>query len=287
MPGRLRVRRARFVPPWLARSRMALAGAGLLAALGIGVFIAPLLVPLHATVIHRQYVLVPPSARFPFGTDQLGRDVLARVIAGVRVSLLVGVTAVLLGGVVGVGSGLLSGYVGGAVDAVVMRLWDVLLAFPGALLGIAAATAIGPGTASVIVAGALTGLPYFSRLARAGAFVEREQEYVLAARSLGARHAWILRRHILRNTLAPVLVQASNLIGQAILLEAALSYLGLGIQPPNPSLGTMLSEAQTFLGTAPWYPMFPGVALLVLVISVTFVAEGANTVVSRRPGSRG
>ncbi len=266
---------------------MALAGASVLAALAMIVIVAPLVFALDPTAIHRQHILEAPSGRFPFGTDQLGRDVLARVVAGARVSLLVGGTAVLLGGVVGVASGLLTGYAGGVADAIVMRVWDVVLAFPGALLGIAAATAIGPGMASVIAAGALTGLPYFSRLARASAFVEREREYVLAARSLGARPGWILTRHILRNALAPILVQASNLVGQAILLEAALSYLGLGIQPPNPSLGTMLSEAQTFLGIAPWYPMLPGLMLVVLVISANFLAEGANAALSRRRARRG
>jgi peptide/nickel transport system permease protein len=255
-----------------------MAAAGILMIVFLLAFVlgAPLVWRLDPTAIHRGLMLAPPSHRFPFGTDELGRDLLARVVAGARISLLVGSTAALLGGVFGVASGLLAGYFGHTLDAVVMRTWDALLAFPGALLGIAAATAIGAGLNSVVIAGALTGLPFFSRLVRADTLVEKEREYVTAARSLGAGHLWVLVRHLLPNTLAPALVQASNLVGQAILLEAALSFLGLGIQPPEPSLGTMLYEARTYLGVAPWYSIYPGVTLVILVVAVNFLADGLH-----------
>lgn len=255
---------------------MATAGIAATAALLGLVIVVPLLLSLDSTAIFREHVLEAPSGSFAFGTDELGRDLLARVIAGARISFMVGGAAVAFGGLVGVTSGLLTGYFGSVLDAAVMRLWDVLLAFPGALLGIAAATAIGPGTISVVVAGALTGLPVFSRLVRASTLVEKEREYVMAARSLGAGHVWVVWRHILPNTLPPALVQASALVGQAILLEAALSFLGLGIQPPLPSLGTMLNEAQTFLGVAPWYALFPGLTLVVLLVAVNFLADGLH-----------
>jgi peptide/nickel transport system permease protein len=255
---------------------MATIGILAIALLVLFVFGAPLVWRVDPTAIQHHAVLAPPNREFPFGTDELGRDLLARVADGARISLLVGGAAAVLGGVVGVASGSLSGYFGQALDATLMRVWDVLVAFPGALLGIAAATAMGAGLHSVVVAGALTGLPYFSRLVRADTLVEKEREYVMAARGLGAGHLWVLRRHLLPNTLAPALVQASNLVGQAILLEAALSFLGLGIQPPAPSLGTMLYEARTYLGVAPWYSIFPGVTLIILVIAVNFLTDGLH-----------
>ncbi len=267
---------------WIAHSPMATAGLLITLLLLLIAFLGPLLLGVDPTTIYRDYVLSPPSARFPLGTDELGRDILARVIAGARLSFIVGGAAMLLGAIVGISTGVLAGYFGRAFDTVIMRLWDVLLAFPGALLGIATATVLGPGTTSVIVAGALTGIPFFSRLVRASTLVEKERDYVLAARALGASHWRVLARHILPNSLSPVLVQASNTVGQAILLEAALSYLGLGIQPPDPSLGTMLNESQAVLGQAPWYPIFPGVTLVVLLVGLNFLSDGLHVLLIPR-----
>ena len=264
------------VLPLLRRSPMAAIGIAITVVLLVVSFLGPLLLPIDPTAIHRDNVLSPPSAAFPFGTDELGRDLLARVVAGARLSFVVGGAAMLLGTLVGVSTGVLAGYFGRAFEVVVMRLWDVLLAFPGALLGIATATAMGPGVTSVVVAGALSGVPFFSRLARASTLVERERDYVVAARALGASDARILGRHILPNSVSPILVQMSNTVGQAILLEAALSYLGLGIQPPEPSLGTMLNEAQGVLGQAPWYPVYPGLTLVVLLVGLNFLTDGLH-----------
>lgn len=238
--------------------------------------VGPVVLPVDPTAIHRDNVLSPPSARFPLGTDELGRDILARVIAGARLSFLVGGAAMLLGTVVGTSTGMLAGYFGRAFEVIFMRLWDVLLAFPGALLGIATATALGSGVTSVIVAGALSGIPFFARLVRASTLVEKERDYMLAARALGASHVRILSQHVLPNSLSSILVQMSNTVGQAILLEAALSYLGLGIQPPEPSLGMMLNEAQAVLGQAPWYPIYPGLTLVVLLVGLNFLSDGLH-----------
>lgn len=260
----------------LRRSPMTALGIALTLLLLIISFVGPIVLPIDPTAIHRENVLSPPGGSFPLGTDELGRDILARVIAGARLSFLVGGAAMLLGTLVGVSTGVLAGYFGRAFEVVFMRLWDVLLAFPGALLGIATATALGAGVTSVIVAGALSGIPFFSRLVRGSTLVEKERDYVLAARALGASHARILGQHILPNSLSPILVQMSNTVGQAILLEAALSFLGLGIQPPDPSLGTMLNEAQAVLGQAPWYPIFPGLTLVVLLVGLNFLTDGLH-----------
>jgi peptide/nickel transport system permease protein len=256
------------------RRLMALVGTGIAAVFLGAAIVLPIVLNLQPTVMHHQAVLAAPSAAFPFGTDELGRDIFSRVLFGMRISFLVGSMAVVVGGGFGVACGLLAGYFGGLVDVVVMRFLDVMQAFPGALFGIVAAAAMGPGVASVVVATAFVGIPFFSRIVRAKALVEKELEYIQAARSMGAGAAWILRRHVLPNVTAPVSVQASNAVGQAILLEATLSFLGLGIQPPTPSLGTMLFEAKGVLGLAPWYPVFPGIALVILVVALNFISDG-------------
>jgi len=253
---------------------MAIIGFFLISLLLGAAVIGPMVLPLHPTTMNRDHLLSGPSHAFPFGTDKFGRDILSRVIYGMRVSFEVGAAALVLGGGVGVATGLLAGYFGGFQDTIIMRLWDVLLAFPGALLGITTAAALGPGTYSVILAGALVGMPFFSRIVRARVLLEKELDYVLAARSLGAGSFRIIRKHVLPNAMMPILVQSSNAVGVAILLEATLSFLGLGIQPPTPSLGTMLFEAKTVLELAPWYPVFPGLALILLIISLNLIGDG-------------
>lgn len=256
------------------RRRMAAAGTFLVLVLVAAAVLGPLLLPLHPTAMNRDDLLSAPSHRYPFGTDEFGRDILSRVIYGMRISFAVGAAALVLGGGIGVATGLAAGYFGGLPDSITMRLWDVLLALPGALLGIVVAAALGPGVHSVIFAGALVGMPFFSRIVRARVLLEKELDYVLAARSIGAGSFRIIRKHVLPNAMMPILVQSSNAVGAAILLEATLSFLGLGIQPPTPSLGTMLHEAKTVLGLAPWYPVFPGLTLILLIISLNMIADG-------------
>ena len=220
--------------------------------------------------------LRPPSAQHPCGTDELGRDVLSRIIYGSRVSLMVGLMAVTLGSLVGVMTGLAAGYFGGWVDDLVMRLYDSLLAFPAILLGIAVASVMGPGAVNAAIALAIVSVPQFARITRACVLCEREKEYVVAARALGAKDERILGRHILPNIFAPVLMQLTLAMAYAVLLEAGLSFLGLGAQPPEPSWGSMLSASRTYLRQAPWYGVFPGVAISLLLLGLNFLADGVR-----------
>ena len=226
--------------------------------------------------------LRPPSELNWLGTDELGRDILSRIIWGSRVSLIVGLLAVALGSTVGVLSGLIAGYLGGWVDAVIMRLTDSLLAFPAILLGIAVATVLGPGATNAAIALAIVSVPQFARIARACVLTERGKDYVLAALALGARDSRVLAVHILPNGLAPLLIQLSLAMAYAVLLEAGLSFLGLGAQPPEPSWGQMLSTARNYLRQAPWYGVFPGVALTILLFGLNFLADGVRDALDPR-----
>jgi peptide/nickel transport system permease protein len=227
-------------------------------------------------------VLEPPSFDFAFGTDQFGRDILSRTLSGLRISFSVGFASVLVGGLIGVSSGLIAGYLGGWFEIVTQRLWDGLMAFPGALLGIAVAAVSGPGSGSVVLAAGLISVPFFSRLVRAQTLVEKNKDYVTAARCVGASSARILGRHVLPNCVSPILVQASVAMSQAMLLEAALSFLGLGVQPPEPSLGTMLNESRNYLGQADWFAIFPGLVLVLLLMAVNFLSDGLHEILLPR-----
>ena len=215
-----------------------------------------------------------PSAGNPFGTDQYGRDILSRVMAGARTSIAVGVIAVALGAGVGVAMGIVSGYVGGWVDDVFMRLIDAVQGFPAILSALLFSAVFSPGTAISMVAIGISFVPAFARLTR-GSFLElRDREFVRAARALGAGDTRLIVRHILPNTLAPLIVQATTSFPVAILAEAALAYLGLGTQPPYPSWGLMLREAQSFLGVNPAFALFPGGAIALTVLGLNLLGDG-------------
>lgn len=250
-----------------------------LAAVAIG---APFFAPFDPTQQFRGLELRPPAPPFLLGTDELGRDLLSRVIYGSRVSLLVGVFAVGLGASIGIASGMVAGYFGGWMDTVIMRLWDALLAFPPILLGIAVVTILGKGTLHVGVAIGVGSMPGFSRLTRACVLREREREYVEAARALGCPEGRILLRYIFPNCLGPLLVQISLAMGFAVLAEAGLAFLGLGAQPPNPSWGGMLNTSRAFLRQAPWYGAFPGIALAALLIGLNYLSDALREALDPR-----
>ena len=215
-----------------------------------------------------------PSGAHPLGTDQFGRDLLSRIMVGAVTAILVGVIAVGIGVGLGALLGMLSGYFGGWLDEVFMRLMDAVQGFPAILSALLIAAVFTPGLAITMVAIGVSFLPIFARLTRAAFLELRDREFVLAARALGAGDAAVIGRHILPNTLAPLIVQASISFPVAILAEAALSYLGLGTQPPHPSWGLMLREAQAFLGMSPWFAVFPGTAIALTVLGLNLLGDG-------------
>lgn len=218
-------------------------------------------------------LLASPSLVHPFGTDDLGRDILSRVIHGASVSVVVGLIAVGTAAAVGVPLGLLAGYRGGLTDTVLMRVLDGLMAFPAILLAIGIMAVLGPSLQNAMIAIGVIYVPPFARIVRASVLSLREREFVDAARGLGAGATRVVLRHVLPNCLSPVIVQASLGMGYAILVEAALSFLGLGVQPPQASWGSMLAEGRGFLDRAPWFATFPGVAIFVTVLGLNFVGD--------------
>ena len=237
--------------------------------------LAPLLSPYSPVAMTDGLELSPPSTAHPFGTDEFGRDILSRVLYGSRISMLVGFGGVLTAALVGTLLGLISGYSGqrSLLDLLVMRIMDTLLAFPGILIGIVTVVLLGASAANVAIAVAIANVPLVTRLVRAETLREKEREYVSAAVALGAPRARILLVHLLPNTVSVIIVQIATSLGAAILLEAALSFLGLGAQPPLPSWGSMLRESRRYLAQAPWYAVAPGAALTLLIIGVNYFAN--------------
>jgi peptide/nickel transport system permease protein len=277
--GTPRVRRR---PPPLLRSPLTVAGLLLLLTFALGAVLAPQIAPynpLKQNVLER---LKPPTAEHWLGTDQLGRDLLSRLIHGARISLTVGLVVVVLAGSVGTAVGLAAGYLGGWVDEVLMRLTDVFLAFPALILAMAVAGALGPSLNNAMIAIAVVAWPVYARLVRGQVLQLREREYVEAARSLGASPLHIITRHILPNTLAPLLVQASFDMGGAILSAAGLSFIGFGAQPPLPEWGVMISEGRKFITTHLWLSLYPGIAILLAVGAFNLIGDGLRDALDPR-----
>jgi peptide/nickel transport system permease protein len=228
-------------------------------------------------------LLEGPSWAHPFGTDRVGRDVLSRVMYGAQMSLLVGVASVALGTVVGSAIGLLSGYLSGWSDTVIQRVIDVLMAFPYLVLALFIVAVFGKGTGILIVVIAIAIVPGVTRVVRGSVLSERERDYVIAARALGSSDLRVMFRHILPNVLSPIIVIGTTLLAGAVLAEAALSFLGLGIPPPTPSWGADLSgEARTYFELAPWMAIFPGVALSLTVLGFNFLGDAVRDILDPR-----
>ena len=247
-----------------------------LSILGLLVFVAlaaPLISPYDPIVQHQGKELLGPTSAFWFGTDELGRDVLSRVMYGARPSLAVSVMVVILGGGLGIVAGLVAGYLGGWVNAVLMRLFDAMFAFPAILLGFVIIAALGPGTTQVAYAIALAVIPSLGRVARALVLKERYRDYVLAARCIGARNWRVMFVHVLPNAVSPMIVNLALLMGFAVLAEASLAFLGLGTQPPTPSWGAMLNESRAYLRNDPWMAIGPGVVLALLLLGLNYLAD--------------
>lgn len=266
--------RARATVDTVLRNRLAVAGLIVLALLVLAAILGPTIAPYDINDINVADRLTGPSTAHWFGTDELGRDVFSRVLIGARVSLLVGFIAVGIALIVGVPIGLVSGFYGGAADSWLMRMMDILFALPAILLAIAILAVLGPGIVNAMIAIGIVYTPIFARITRGSVLTIKESVFVRAARSLGATDGRILRTHILPNVTAPITVQASLSLAFAILAEAALSFLGLGVQPPAPAWGRMLSEGRGFFEQAPWMAIFPGVAIVITVMAFNFVGDG-------------
>ena len=243
---------------------------------------APYLAPYNPYTVSLDTRLQPPGGAHLLGTDELGRDILSRLIFGTRVALWVGIVTVVLSGFLGVSGGLVAGFLGGYWDAVIMRLVDVFLAFPVIILAIAIVAVRGPGLTNVLLALALVYWTSYARVARAIVLLLREEEYTWAARTLGAGPVRIMLRHLLPNAVAPMVVLASLGMGNAILAEAALSFLGLGIQPPEASWGSMLNVGMGFLRDASFLSTFPGVAIFVTVLGFNLLGDGLRDALDPR-----
>lgn len=264
--------------------RAGVAGAIVLAGLVLMAILAPLLAPYDPIEQLAGARLLQPSPEHVLGTDEFGRDVLSRLIHGSRISLGVGIGAVAMGASIGVLVGLVAGYREGWFDALTMRASDVLLAWPGILLAIVIVAVLGPGITRVGIAVGVVNIPIFARLTRSMVLRERELDYVQGAIALGASDTRILFRHILPNSLGPVLAQLSISMGVAVLLEAALSFLGLGTQPPAPSWGSMLDQSRQFLRSSPLYGVAPGFMLALLILSLNMVGDALRDVLDPHAG---
>jgi peptide/nickel transport system permease protein len=253
-------------------------GAGIVLLAALAALAGPWLVPYDPASQQLSLRLERPSVHHPFGLDELGRDIFSRVLSGARISLLVGLTVVGISTVVGVAMGSIAGYFGGWTDDVISRGIDVLLAFPGILLAIALVAVLGPSLRNVVLALSVIGWVGYARLVRGQVLRAREFEFVQAARALGASTGRILLRHVIPTTLPAVMVQATLGMAGAILAEAALSFLGLGVQPPTPSWGTMLNGGRLHLLDAPHLTVFPGAAIAILVLGFNFLGDGLRDV---------
>ncbi len=256
-------------------------GLGLLALVAAAAIAAPWITPLSPTRIAIASRLRPPSARFWFGTDDFGRDVFTRVLYGGRLTLAVGAAVTLLATVIGVAAGLLGGYVR-ALDAPIARLLDAMMAFPDILLAIALVAALGPSVTNVVVALGIVYAPRLARIVRAATLVIRELTYVEAARAIGATTRRILLVHVLRNLMSPILVQGSFIFAHAMLAEAGLSFLGVGVSPDVATWGTMISAGKGYLDSAPWLMLFPGTAIILAVLALQLIGDGLRDLLDPR-----
>jgi len=266
----------------LLRDRGAVAALVALVLIIAAAVVAPLLPLVDPIQVDSPHALYSPGSPYLFGSDQYGRDVFSRVIYGGRISLLVGPIAVIIALVPGVAVGLIAGYYGRWVDTLLMRIIDVMLAFPGILLALGIVAVLGPSLTSLMIAVGISTIPMYARLTRASVLSARENLYVDAARVVGAPDILILLRHILPNVVAPIIVVSTLGVGAAILVAATLSFLGLGSQPPTPEWGRMLSEGRQYLREQWWIATFPGLAIMLTVLALNVLGDGLRDVLDPR-----
>lgn len=270
-------------PPrsWLAdvfseaiRSKLVVAGFVMVAIIALIALLAPIISPYDPYEISGLARLSPPSFEHYFGTDNLGRDIFSRVLYGVRTSLVVSMLSIFIGLLFGTVIGLISGFLGGTVDNLTNRILDVFFGIPTLLLAIALSAVLGTGILNPIIAIAIINIPFFARLVRGPTMAEKSKQYVQASRAIGADTSRIVFRYILPNVVPLVIVQATVSLSYAILIEASLGFVGLGVQPPTPSLGNMLNEGRTYLEIAPWFSIFPGLAIMIMIMAFNLAGDG-------------
>lgn len=266
----------------LARKRTALFGLCLIILLVLTALLADVISPHSPIETFVEYTMAPPSLQFPLGTDMLGRDVLSRVIHGTRVSLYVGVLSLVLAIFVGIPLGVVSAYYGGLLDQVIMRLMDVILAFPIFLLAIVIMVILEPNILNVVIALGIVRIPIYARLVRGSVLTVKELQYVEAAQALAVRDGRLLLRHILPNCMAPIIVTSTLSVGTSIIVEASLSFLGLGTQPPTPSWGWDLKANLLLVEINPWITIIPGLAIFLTVLAFNLLGDGLRDVLDPR-----
>lgn len=268
-------------------NRIGLLGALILVGFSLVALFPALFAPHDPLEMVMEAALSPPTIEFPMGTDRFGRDIMSRIAYGTRVSFVVGILSVLAAAVIGSLLGAMAGYFRGGLDYGIMRVMDTIFAFPSLLLAIAIAAVAGAGLSTIIVAIGIIYTPIFARVARAPVLSVKEQEFVTAAIATGASTSRILRRHIFPNIMTPITVQMALSLSGAIVVEAALSFLGLGAVPPTPSLGSMVSEGRTFMELAPWTVVFPGLALALVIMGINLFGDALRDMLDVRQRSVG
>ena len=278
------VRPSRWKEIWeiALRNKLTLTGfiiVGLVVLVGL---LAPVLAPYDPNLMDIPARLQGPSSAHPFGTDEMGRDILSRVMYGARISIAVGVIIVAVSAAIGVVLGSLSGYFGGKIDQAVMAVTDMILAFPSMVLALALTAAMGPGLLNTMHAVIIVRIPMYTRLMRGQVLVQKEQQYVRAARTFGEKPFWIVARHIVPNCLTPLMVQMTLGIGDAILIASSMSFIGLGAQPPTPEWGAMISTARVYAIDQWWYAAFPGLSILSTIMGFNLIGDGIRDILDPR-----
>ncbi len=276
------IRELLFTLRLLRRNPSAVAGFIVITAMALMAFSAPYLAPYDPIRIDLKARLSPPSKDHIFGTDELGRDILSRIMHGARISLRIGVLVILISGGLGALIGGVSGYVGKGSDNIIMRIMDVILSFPPLVLAMALAAAMGPNLNNAILAVAFVMIPKFARMVRGEALVVKEKQFIAAARSSGAGSLWIIVHHVVPNCLSSVIVLATLILGETILIAASLSFIGLGAQPPSPEWGAMISVGRKFLMDQWWYATFPGLFILLTVIGFNIFGDALRDILDPR-----
>jgi ABC-type dipeptide/oligopeptide/nickel transport system permease subunit len=274
-------KRSRVLAKFL-KNRSAVIGGAIVLFFVLAAIVAPLIAPFDPIKPSFTSIRKAPSVIFWFGTDELGRDMFSRMVWGARASLMAGVVSVAIAVLLGVPFGLISGYFGGWIDAVISRATEAMLAIPFLIFAIALAAFLGPSLTNAMIAIGLSAMPIFIRLTRAQVLTVKAEDYVEGARAIGLPDFWIVVRYIFPNVLAPILVQGTLTIATAIIAEASLSFLGLGQQPPNPSWGSMLNTAKNFMDQAPWMSIFPGTAIFLIVLGFNLLGDGLRDALDPR-----